>query len=56
MSKAVLDMDIPESCTMCDFLNESQHPRLYCSVAGIGEAVTDYIACRPNFCPLRELP
>lgn len=22
----------------------------------MGEDVTDYIACRPEFCPLRELP
>ena len=49
-------MDMPETCIMCDLLNESQHPRLYCGAPGIGEDVTDYIACRPEFCPLREMP
>lgn len=29
---------------------------LYCGVPGIGEDVTDYIGCRPDSCPLRELP
>ena len=61
MAKAVLVMDMPESCDMCDFVDDEQPPRygektLYCGVQGIGEDVTDYIACRPEFCPLRELP
>lgn len=29
---------------------------LYCNAPGIGDDVTDYIACRPDWCPLRELP
>ena len=63
MAKAVLvlDMDMPESCDMCDFADDTQPPRcgertLYCTVPGIGEDVTDCIACRPDFCPLREQP
>lgn len=61
MSKAVLVMDMPESCDMCDFVDDEQPPRygektLYCGVPGIGEDVTDYIACRPDWCSLRELP
>lgn len=61
MSKVVLVMDMPESCDMCDFVDDEQPPRygektLYCGVPGIGEDVTDYIACRPDWCPLRELP
>lgn len=61
MAKAVLVMDMPESCDMCDFVDDEQPPRygektLYCGVPGIGEDVTDYIACRPDWCPLRELP
>lgn len=61
MAKAVLIMDMPESCDMCDFADDTQPPRygektLYCTVPGIGEDVTDYIACRPDFCPLRVLP
>lgn len=61
MPKAVLIMDMPESCDMCDFVDDGQPTRygektLYCGVPGIGEGVTDYITCRPEFCPLRELP
>lgn len=61
MAKAVLVMDMPESCDMCDFVDDEQPPRygektLYCGVPGIGEDVTDYIGCRPDWCPLRELP
>ena len=55
MANAVLIIDMPESCDMCDFVEE-QYPRMYCGVPGIGENVTDYIACRPDFCPLRGLP
>ena len=56
MAKAVLIMDMPESCFVCDFADESQHPKMYCGAPEIGEDVTDYIACRASFCPLRELP
>lgn len=61
MAKAILVMDMPESCDMCDFVDDEQPPRygektLYCGVLGIGEDVTDYIECRPESCPLRELP
>ena len=62
MAKAVLVMDdMPESCDMCDFVDDMQPPRygertLYCSAPGIGEDVTDYVECRPDWCPLRELP
>lgn len=61
MVKAVLVMDMPESCDMCDFADDTQPPRygertLYCNAPGIGYDVTDYIACRPDWCPLRELP
>ena len=61
MAKAVLVMDMPESCDMCDFVDDMQPPRygertLYCSAPGIGKDVTDYVACRPDWCPLRELP
>lgn len=54
-------MDMPESCDMCDFVDDEQPPRygektLYCGIPGMGEDVTDYIACRPEFCPLRKLP
>ena len=60
MAKAILIMDMPELCDMCDFVDDEQPPRygektLYCGVPGMGEDVTDYIACRPEFCPLWEL-
>lgn len=61
MAKAVLVMDMPDSCDVCDYVDDTQPPRygertLYCMAPGIGEDVTDYVACRPDFCPLRELP
>ena len=61
MVKAVLVIDMPESCDMCDFADDTQPPRygertLYCNAPGIGDDVTDYIACRPDWCPLQELP
>lgn len=61
MSKAVLVIDMPESCDMCDFVDTDQPPiygvgKMYCGCPGVGEDVSDYIKCRPDFCPLRELP
>ena len=61
MAKAVLIMDMPESCDMCDFVDDTQPPSygertLYCNAPGIGDDVTDCVACRPDWCPLRELP
>lgn len=59
MAKAVLvmDIDMPESCDMCDFIDPySPTGKIHCGVPGIGENVTDYVACRPDWCPLRELP
>lgn len=55
--KAVLIIDMPESCDICDFYDEDdRYPRCYCGVPGIGKDVTDYIASRPEWCPLRALP
>ena len=54
MDKAALIMDMPESCDMCNFVDGEK--TLYCGVQGVGEEVTDYISCRPDWCPLRELP
>ena len=54
MAKAVLVMDMPESCDMCDFVDGEK--TLYCGVSGVGEEVTDYISCRPDWCPLQKLP
>lgn len=54
MAKAVLVMDMPGSCDMCDFVDGEK--TLYCGVSGVGEEVTDYISCRPDWCPLQKLP
>lgn len=62
MAKAVLVMDMPpKSCGMCDFVKADSITmscvgKMYCGVPWIGEDVTDYIECRPDFCPLREMP
>lgn len=62
MAKAVLVMDMPpKSCGMCDFVKADSITmscvgKMYCGVPWIGEDVTDYIECIPDFCPLRELP
>ena len=61
MSKAILVMDMPKSCDMCEFVNKSNPPvygidKMYCDFPGIGDDVSDYIECRPDFCPLREMP
>lgn len=54
MAKAVLVIDMPGSCDMCDFVDGEK--TLYCGVSGVGEEVTDYISCRPDWCPLQKLP
>lgn len=55
MSKVVLVLDMPESCDMCDFA-DMINGEMYCGVPGYGELAEDYIICRPDWCPLRELP
>lgn len=55
MGKAVLVLDMPESCDMCNF-TDMVNGKMYCGVPGCGELAKDYISCRPDWCPLRELP
>lgn len=55
MSKAVLVLDMPESCDMCNFTN-MVNGKMYCGVPGCGELAEDYIMCRPDWCPLRPMP
>lgn len=55
MSKAVLKSDMPKSCDMCNFA-DMVNGKMYCGVPGCGELAEDYIMCRPDWCPLRELP
>lgn len=60
MSKAVLVMDMPSSCDMCDFVQEDNMVGFMTCINPISEVygcdVSDYIGCRPDGCPLRELP
>ena len=57
MAKAMLIMDMPESCLKCDFVNRE----IYCcglfliQTAAI-ESIEEYTKCRPSWCPLKELP
>lgn len=55
MSKAVLVIDMPESCDMCDF-TDMVNGKMYCGVPRCGELAEDYISCRPDWCPLRPMP
>ena len=53
MAKAMLIMDMPSSCDVCDFVDERYH---YCDVPWFGKDVSDYVECRHEDCPLREVP
>lgn len=53
MSKAILVQDMPESCYGCDLTYQDANG-IYCGCTK--EDVGNYIACRPDRCPLRELP
>ena len=53
MSKAILVIDMPKSCDECDFIDERYH---YCNIPWFGKDVSDYVACRHEDCPLREVP
>lgn len=55
MSKAVLVIDMPESCDMCNFV-EMVNGKMHCGVKGYGPCTEDYIVCRPEWCPLKEMP
>lgn len=60
MSKAILVMDMPESCDMCDFVTvDEKVGNMTCTNPlsdEYGCDVTDYIGCRAGGCPLKELP
>lgn len=60
MSKAVLVMDMPSSCDVCDFVQIGGMFRNMTCMNPISEVygcdVSDYIGCRADGCPLRELP
>lgn len=60
MSKAVLVMDMPSSCDMCDFVQKNNMVGFMTCMNPTSEVyecdVSDYIGCRSDGCPLRELP
>lgn len=60
MSKAILVMDMPKSCDMCDFVTvDEKVGNMTCTNPlsdEYGCDVTDYQKCRAKGCPLKELP
>jgi hypothetical protein len=52
MAKAILIMDMPSSCVNCDFF-DLRHK--YCNVIWFGKDVGNYVKCRHEYCPLREV-
>lgn len=61
MSKAVLVLDMPESCDVCPFstMYETPDGLIECEnplSEEYGCNVSDYEGTRPDECPLRELP
>lgn len=57
MAKAVLVMDMPESCVECN-LNYMipLGSRLRCHAFALGKAIDSNTRKKPKWCPLRELP
>lgn len=53
MSKAVLVLDMPESCYGCKLTYQDSRG-MYCGCTK--EDVGNYVKCRSKECPLRELP
>lgn len=53
MSKALLVLDMPESCYGCKLTYQDSRG-MYCGRTK--EDVGNYVKCRSKECPLRELP
>ena len=63
MSKAILVMDMPDSCLDCRFCREiDEGIEACCEImdepndSSLFRMIEDYCQCRPNWCPLKELP
>lgn len=57
MSKAVLIMDMPESCFGCNFCHiNSSGGEDRCQAFEVSRAVNSETYEKPDWCPLRELP
>ena len=63
MSKAILVMDMPDSCLDCRFCREiDEGTEACCEImdepddSSLCRMIEDYCQCRPDWCPLKELP
>ena len=57
MAKAVLVMDMPESCVGCNFLYCNADAGIdSCQAMKVSRIVDSETYERPDWCPLRELP
>ena len=62
MSKAILVMDMPESCTECQFCREIDEIDACCEIAreprdeSLCRMIGKYDKERPDWCPLKEVP
>lgn len=56
MAKAMLIMDMPPSCDVCEYVDNSDPRASWCGIPSYQMNVTDYVACRHEYCPLREVP
>ena len=63
MSKAILVMDMPDSCLDCRFCREiDEGIEACCEImdepdnSSLCRMIEDYCQCRPNWCPLKEMP
>lgn len=58
--KAVLIMDMPERCSMCEFIKKTDEGYCYCGRLGFDFSVNDYMKStpigKPDWCPLKEIP
>ena len=53
MSKAILIIDIPDSCSKCPFVEHEDEGWLYCS---IHNGDTAFAFKRAEWCPLKPMP
>ena len=60
MSKAILVMDMPDSCLDCRFCREiDEGTEACCEImdepndSSLCRMIEDYCQCRPNWCPLK---
>lgn len=63
MAKAMLIMDMPSSCSECEFCRETGEDRHVCEqkvfngrCKRINYDVENYMYEKPTWCPLREVP